>query len=52
MRIDDEDAIRNRTEMNETAKLKLVPGSQGMNVPSACTIIIIAGKQPQLKLPQ
>ena len=23
--------------------LQLVPGSQGMNVPSACTIVIIAG---------
>ena len=23
--------------------LKLVPGSHGMNVPSACTIVIIAG---------
>ena len=28
----------------ETAKLHLVPGSHGMNVPSSCTIVIIAGK--------
>ncbi len=44
MRIDDENAIRNRTGM------KLVPGSHGMNVPSTCTIVLIAGR-PQLKLP-
>ena len=24
--------------------LKLVPGSHGMNVPSSCTIVVIAGK--------
>ena len=24
--------------------LQLVPGSHGMNVPSTCTIVIIAGK--------
>ena len=24
--------------------LKLIPGTFGMNVPSACTIVIIAGK--------
>ena len=35
----------------ETAKLQLVPGSHGMNIPSTCTIVIIAGR-PQLKLPQ
>ncbi len=35
MTLDDED-----TENG----LQLVPGSHGMNVPSTCTIIIIAGK--------
>ena len=25
-------------------RLQLVPGSHGMNVPSTCTIVIIAGK--------
>ena len=29
---------------------KLVPGSHGMNVPSTCTIVIIAGKLRQLNL--
>ena len=28
---------------NSDKGLKLVPGSHGMNVPSACTIVIIAG---------
>ena len=43
MRLDDEDTGNG---------LKLVAGSYGMDVPSACTIVIIAGKLPQLKLPQ
>ena len=34
MRLDDVDSDND---------LHLVPGSQGMNVPSACTIVIIAG---------
>ena len=34
MRLDDEDSENG---------LKLSPGSYGMNVPSACTIVIIAG---------
>ena len=34
MRLDDEDLEND---------LQLVPGSHGMNVPSACTIVIIAG---------
>ena len=43
MRLDDEDTGKG---------LQLVPESYGMDVPSACTIVIIAGKIPQLKLPQ
>ena len=43
MRLDDEDTGKG---------LQLVPESYGMDVPSACTIVIIAGKPPQLKLPQ
>ena len=35
MRLDDEDSVDG---------LQLVPGTYGMNVPSACTIVIIAGK--------
>ena len=35
MNLDDEDSEDN---------IKLVPGSHGMNVPSTCTIVIIAGK--------
>ena len=34
MRLDDEDSEND---------LQLVPGSHGMKVPSACTIVIIAG---------
>ena len=34
MRLDDEDTGN---------ALQLVPGSQGQNVPSTCTIVIIAG---------
>ena len=34
MRLDDEDSEKS---------LQLLPGSNGMNVPSACTIVIIAG---------
>ena len=30
-------------EENEEMGLNLVPGTFGMNVPSACTIVIIAG---------
>ena len=42
MNLDDEDK-KNETE-TKNEKLQLVPGSYGMNVPSACTIIIIAGR--------
>ena len=35
MRLDDEDTRKG---------LQLVPESHGMDVPSACTIVIIAGK--------
>ena len=35
MRLDDEDSAENG--------LLLIPGSHGMNVPSACTIVFIAG---------
>ena len=38
MRLDDEDTGN---------IVKLVPETFGMNVPNACTIVIIAGKQPQ-----
>ena len=34
MRLDDEDSVDD---------LKLVSGTHGMNVPNACTIVIIAG---------
>ena len=40
MTLDDEVSGQNQTE-----KLNLVPGSYGMNVPSACTIVVIAGKK-------
>ena len=30
--------------------LKLIPGTHGMDVPSACTIVIIAGSLISLKL--
>ena len=35
--------IMNLAGENSEKGLQLVPGSQGMNVPSACTIVIIAG---------
>ena len=41
MRLDDEDSGDG---------LKLVAGSFGMNVPSACTIVTIAGNLISLKL--
>ena len=41
MRLDDEDSGDG---------LKLVSGSYGMDVPSACTIVIIAGNVISLKL--
>ena len=41
MRLEDEDTGYN---------LQLVPGTYGMNVRSACTIVIIAGKNRQKKL--
>ena len=41
MRLDDEDSGDG---------LKLVSGSYGMDVPSACTIVIIAGSLISLKL--
>ena len=41
MRLDDEDSGDG---------LKLVSGSYGMDVPSACTIVIIAGNLISLKL--
>ena len=34
---------------NAEIGLKLVPGSFGMNVPSACSIVIIAGTKKCLK---
>ena len=34
----------NKSTARKFAKLQLVPGSHGMNVPSTCTIVIIAGK--------
>ena len=37
-----------RLDIADTGFLS-VPGSHGMNVPSTCTIIIIAGKYRQLK---
>ena len=37
MKLDDEDS---------GTGLNIVPESHGMDVPSACTIVIIAGKQP------
>ena len=40
MRLDDEDTGKS---------LKLVPETFGMNIPNACTIIIIAGKWQQIK---
>ena len=43
MRLDDKDKGK---------ALQLVPESNGMDVPSACTIVLISGKLPQLKLPQ
>ena len=43
MRLDDDDTGKG---------LQLVPESHGMDVPSACTIVIIAGKLSQFKLPQ
>ena len=36
MRLDDEDEVTGNG-------LKLVPGTSGNNVPSTCTIVIIAG---------
>ena len=47
MTLDDEASGQNKTE-----KLKLVPGSYGMNVPSACTIVIIAGINMRQKIRQ
>ena len=42
-----------RLDNEDTGKgLQLVPESHGMDVPSACTIVIIAGKLSQFKLPQ
>ena len=43
MRLDDEDTGKG---------LQLVAESYGMDVSSACTIVIISGKLPQLKLPE
>ena len=40
MKLADEDSGNN---------LQYVPGSQGMDVPSACTIVIIAGFRYQIK---
>ena len=40
MRLDDEDTGNS---------VKLVPETFGMNVPNACTIVIIAGKWQQMK---
>ena len=41
-----------RLDNNDTEKsLHLVPETYGLDVPSACTIVIIAGKQQRLKLP-
>ena len=38
--------MRMRLDNEDTGNvLKIVPGTQGMQVPSACTIVIIAGKR-------
>ena len=41
MRLDNEDTING---------LKIVPGTYGMKAPSACTIVIIAGKREPITL--
>ena len=50
MRLDDEDK-KNETKI-EIEKLQLVPGSKGMNVPSTCTVVIIAGINIKQKIRQ
>ena len=42
MKIDNQVRMKMADEHSEN-DLQLVPGSQGINVPSACTIVIIAG---------
>ena len=42
MLIDNQVRMKLADEDSEES-IQLVPGSQGMNVPSACTIVIIAG---------